>query len=63
MSLKEIARGVQIASGAVEIEVSGGIKPEMIRPLAEIGVDRISVGALTHSAPSADLHMKLTTVS
>lgn len=63
MDFQQVARCVQIAAGAVEVEVSGGVTAAMIRPLAEIGVDRISIGALTHSAPAADVHMKLTAVS
>jgi len=63
MDIPQVARCVQIAAGKVEVEVSGGITATMIRPLAEIGVDRISIGALTHSAPAADLHMKLTAIS
>jgi nicotinate-nucleotide pyrophosphorylase (carboxylating) len=41
------------------IEASGGITLERIRLLAEIGVDVISVGALTHSAPAADISLEL----
>lgn len=43
----------------VEVEVSGGVRLENVRAYAECGVDRISVGALTHSAPSLDLSMKV----
>jgi len=39
----------------IELEASGGVKLETIREIAESGVDRISVGALTHSARSLDL--------
>jgi nicotinate-nucleotide pyrophosphorylase (carboxylating) len=41
------------------IEVSGGITLETVRPIAELGVDGISVGALTHSAPSANVSLLL----
>lgn len=61
MDLAQIARCMEIAGGRVLIEVSGNIQPDVIAALAAIGVDRISIGALTHSAPSADLNMKLTT--
>lgn len=40
---------------AVELEASGGVRLETIRAMAEAGVDRISVGAMTHSAVSLDL--------
>jgi nicotinate-nucleotide pyrophosphorylase (carboxylating) len=46
-------------SPTVLLEASGGITLEMLRPIAVTGVDRISVGALTHSAPNADLSLEL----
>jgi nicotinate-nucleotide pyrophosphorylase (carboxylating) len=36
-------------------EASGGVRLETVRAIAETGVDRISVGALTHSAPALNL--------
>lgn len=44
------------AAGRVRLEVSGGINADNIRAYAETGVDYISVGALTHSAPAVDIH-------
>jgi nicotinate-nucleotide pyrophosphorylase (carboxylating) len=46
--------------GRPETEASGGITLETIRAYAETGVDYISIGALTHSAPSLDLSLRLT---
>ena len=46
---------VQLAKGHCWTEASGGVTLETVRGIAETGVDRISVGALTHSAPSLDL--------
>jgi nicotinate-nucleotide pyrophosphorylase (carboxylating) len=43
----------------VKLEASGGVTLETVRRIAETGVDRISVGALTHSAPNADLSLEL----
>lgn len=43
----------------VKLEASGGVTLETVREIAETGVDRISVGALTHSAPNADLSLEL----
>jgi nicotinate-nucleotide pyrophosphorylase (carboxylating) len=40
---------------AVLLESSGGITLETVRTYAETGVDRISIGALTHSAPALDI--------
>jgi nicotinate-nucleotide pyrophosphorylase (carboxylating) len=42
---------------SVEIEASGGVSLATVRRVAECGVDRISIGALTHSAPALDLSM------
>jgi nicotinate-nucleotide pyrophosphorylase (carboxylating) len=42
---------------ATVLEASGGIVLETVREVAEAGVDEISIGALTHSAPSLDLSM------
>lgn len=46
---------VAIAAGKCWTEASGGVKLDTVRGIAETGVDRISIGALTHSAPSLDL--------
>ena len=43
----------------VLLEASGGITLETVRPYAESGIDRVSVGALTHSARALDLNMKI----
>jgi nicotinate-nucleotide pyrophosphorylase (carboxylating) len=40
---------------AVELEASGGVNLQTIRAIAESGVERISIGALTHSAPALDV--------
>ena len=56
MSPNEVADCVSLARGRVLLEVSGGVSLEDIRAYAETGVDRISVGALTHSAPAVDIN-------
>ncbi|MBC7447666.1 MAG: carboxylating nicotinate-nucleotide diphosphorylase [Hymenobacteraceae bacterium] len=53
-----LRQGVALVAGRVETEASGGITETTIRPIAETGVDYISVGALTHSAGSMDLSLK-----
>ena len=53
-----LRQGVALVAGRVETEASGGITESTIRPIAETGVDFISVGALTHSAGSMDLSLK-----
>lgn len=50
---------VEAVGGQAKLEASGGITLETVRPIAETGVDFISVGALTHSAPNLDVAMDL----
>jgi nicotinate-nucleotide pyrophosphorylase (carboxylating) len=57
MSLAEMRRAVKLVDGRALLEASGGITLETIRDVAETGVDLISVGALTHSAPSLDISL------
>jgi len=51
-------RALGEAGRKVEIEVSGGIGPDEIPDLAATGVNRISLGCLTHSAPAADIRLQ-----
>jgi nicotinate-nucleotide pyrophosphorylase (carboxylating) len=53
--LKEAVRRRNVKAPSVLLEASGGISLATIRAIAETGVDRISVGALTHSAPALDI--------
>jgi nicotinate-nucleotide pyrophosphorylase (carboxylating) len=55
MSLPLMRESVQLAKGHCWTEASGGVTLETVRGIAESGVDRISIGALTHSAPALDL--------
>lgn len=55
MSLDAMRACVARVAGRVPLEASGGVTLERVRAIAETGVDRISVGALTHSAPALDL--------
>jgi nicotinate-nucleotide pyrophosphorylase (carboxylating) len=54
-TLREAVRRRDALAPAVELEASGGVTLQTIRGIAETGVERISVGALTHSAPALDL--------
>ena len=58
MSPETVAEAVRINEGRALLEVSGGINLETVRSYAMTGVDLISVGALTHSAPSIDLALE-----
>lgn len=59
MSVDEIAAAVKLAAGRVPLEASGGVTLENVAAIAATGVDYISVGALTHSAPALDLSLEL----
>ena len=50
---------VERVAGRALVEVSGGIRLDTVRAYAEAGVDRISAGALTHSAPAADISLEV----
>jgi nicotinate-nucleotide pyrophosphorylase (carboxylating) len=55
MPLDLLRACVELARGRAITEASGGVRLDTVREIAETGVDRISVGALTHSAPALDL--------
>ncbi len=59
MSIPDMANIVQMYKDRVTLEASGGINLQSVREVAETGVHAISVGALTHSAPSLNLHLEL----
>lgn len=53
--LEQLREAVRLASGRAVLEASGGVNLQTVRAIAETGVDVISVGALTHSAPALDI--------
>jgi nicotinate-nucleotide pyrophosphorylase (carboxylating) len=55
MSAEDMRRAVALSGGRVPLEASGGVKLETIRAIAETGVDFISVGRITQSAPAVDI--------
>jgi nicotinate-nucleotide pyrophosphorylase (carboxylating) len=57
MSLDLMQEAVKIAAGRVPLEASGNVELRQVAAVAAIGVDYISIGALTHSAPALDLSM------
>ena len=57
MNPAEMAEAVKLVNGRALLEASGGVRLETVRAIAESGVDLISVGALTHSAPSLDISL------
>lgn len=59
MSVGEMRDAVSICQGRAILEASGGVTLETVREIAETGVDYISVGALTHSAPALPFHLEV----
>ncbi len=59
MSVAELRHAVRHVAGRAELEASGGVTLETLREIAGSGVNFISVGALTHSAPALDLSLLL----
>jgi nicotinate-nucleotide pyrophosphorylase (carboxylating) len=59
MDRSTLQRAVALARGRAFLEVSGGVRDEDIAAIASLGVDRISLGSLTHSVRAADLALEL----
>lgn len=58
MSLEDMKKGVELVNKKAVTEASGNITLENVKEVAETGVDIISMGVLTHSAPAFDISMK-----
>lgn len=58
-SLKDMKKAVSLTAGEAKLEASGGINDATLVPIAETGVDYISIGALTKSVRAVDLSMRL----
>ena len=59
MSLSDMSSAVAHCKDKAVTEASGGINLSSVKDVAETGVDLISVGAITHSAPNLDLSMDI----
>ena len=59
MSVKNLKQGVKIAKKNYETEASGNINLKTVKSIARTGVDRISVGSITHSATAIDLKLEI----
>lgn len=59
MTLPALAESVRRGKGKIVLEASGGLRPGALRPVAETGVEFLSLGYLTHSVRAADLAMDL----
>ena len=58
MNIKNLKEGVKIAKNYYETEASGNISLKTIKSIALTGVDRVSIGSITHSAPAVDLKLE-----
>ena len=59
MSIKNLRKGVKLSKKYYETEASGNITINTVKTVATTGVDRISVGSITHSAPALDLKLEI----
>jgi len=59
MSSKNLRKGIKISNKLYETEASGGITLKNVRKIASTGVKRISVGQITHSAPSVNFKLEI----
>ncbi len=59
MAPELMAEAVRVTAGRAKLEASGGVNMASVRAIAEAGVDAISIGALTHSAPALDISLDL----
>ena len=59
MTPEQLSEAIKMIGGRLKAEASGGVHLDSVRTIAETGVDLISVGALTHSAPALDLGLDI----
>ena len=62
MDLDDLAEAVRVTAGRAELEATGGLTLDRARAVASTGVDYLSVGGLTHSAPVLDIGVDLRTI-
>ena len=59
MNIKNLKTGVKLAKKKYETEASGNINLKTVKSIAATGVNRISVGSITHSAPAVDFKLEI----
>ena len=59
MKKKNLKKGIQLVKNKYETEASGGVSLKNVRKIAASGVRRISVGQITHSAPSINFNLEI----
>ena len=57
--IKNLKAGIKLINKHYETEASGNVSLKTVKSIAATGVDRISVGSITHSAPAIDLKLEL----
>ena len=59
MNLKNLRESVKIVKKLYETEASGNVSLKTVKAIASTGVNRISVGSITHSAPAIDFKLEI----
>ena len=59
MNIKNLKKGVKLAKKYYETEASGNINLKSVKLIAASGVDRISIGSITHSAEAVDYKLEI----
>ena len=59
MRVKNLKHGVKIAKKFYETEASGNVTLKTVKAIASTGINRISVGSITHSAPAIDFKLEI----
>ena len=59
MSVKNLKQGVKIVKKLYETEASGNVTLKTVKAIASTGINRISVGSITHSAPAIDFKLEI----
>ena len=59
MNIKSLKNGIKLAKKYYETEASGNITHQNVKSVSRTGVDRISVGSITHSAPAMDFKLEI----
>ena len=59
MSIRNLRESVKIAKKYYETEASGNVSLKSVKTIASTGVNRISVGSITHSAPAVDFKLEI----
>ena len=59
MTVEDIREAVRLSRGRAKVEISGGVTLDRLPELARTGAEYVSVGAITHSAPAADISFEI----